>query len=1279
VETDERGLAQTTAAASARPPLDAGLGDALEPPQHSGLAGSGAGLNSDRTDVAEFFRLIDQDADIATAFLRAHPTIADAIATAFSLPEEEGTSAIDFQAAEVLSVGHRTAVIRAHARGRGMVVPPRPVVLKLIKPSRSSDNAAFEELEAERRLSATRVLAHGPRYLISEVAPGVPLLQWLAHRGWLEKAGHRGRAGEFDARIDAAAQIGEAICSSLIEMEHVAGGSHGNLSLTSVLVDEAPERLYVHLVDAGAEFRDAERREPTDAPGLASGREMGGPLSDAYALGVILLQVLTSEPLVYNSLQRPLAEAWTICPELARVIEDLVDEHQEQRLTMLNPSGTAGRWSTLQKWITAERRLARLFRPSSDILDGGTSEASISSWNQVRRYFAAAADVRLSGEAGWPGYDLLKYINLASYGLWVLCLTGFVVLTSADIGLSTPGGDALRFINAVGRYHVGDVSGNLPGRVLALSFSYAALTFYSRILASVTARKLGVPLIEASLRTVPFVFQLPAAWVIFYDPTAWPIAATIGVLATAVVNGFMRNLDRRALHAMRDPLDYDEDDVEGARRQREPYRSWSRTAAMYLTLIVAFDFLLYRYHKLHDAWFYALCLAAANYYVLYWNSIRKLGSSVHGSLQRSTFILRRAERVKGSVPSVFATSAYPGGVIALGPAVAVLSVALGAVTADRRFVEGSTGVVAGVAWLIAAVVVVARRRVWDSRGNTPDRVFAVAMFAAGLWLAVGIGGRFMFDAAWARAITALLGAAGASTIAYWVLQTPGGASWADDEASENAITAAVIKEFRTLPTDALDKTDGRRQAATALLNPTGEDLDVGELRRRAESAWTQSPRLGRATERLLGVTSVLRFSDDERDGIAQARSDIEEETPQSIWEWRRLSPVARAQCSLPGPTDALSRAQRLAVWSSQIVSWGIVAICSGGFVYYCVADLNWQRTPERFLALTYCVGAVAFQQILIGWITVAQIAKWRTRRRITMEALLRIMPALFQGPAVAAIFVYPDLWPVWATIGIGSTGLVNYVLQRTVRESLSATYVGEESPHVLVDRDLTSRGFTTWWITAAAYGLLLITFDVLIVAVGSLDDRGFYAACLGAGANLYVIVYNSLHQRGREVRGQVLRAVVTLGCVPPVIPAAQPRREELAPEEIRVGGPVAPFPTFILNAALLFPLCVLVYFEAPSRVVVPLLAASALLACSTVFFAVSKRTRLRFPVGSDVLASVALSSLIWGVALAAMGASLENGSARTLMALSPLAGVLVGGIAALYLRMLGRASTVART
>ena len=60
----------------------------------------------------------------------------------------------------------------------------------------------------------------------------------------------------------------------------------------------------------------------------------------------------------------------------------------------------------------------------------------------------------------------------------------------------------------------------------------------------------------------------------------------------------------------------------------------------------------------------------------------------------------------------------------------------------------------------------------------------------------------------------------------------------------------------------------------------------------------------------------------------------------------------------------------------------------------------------RTLALSYSIAAVFYYRVIIGWVTVAHLGRKAT------ELALRSVPFVFQGPAITAIYLWPEYWPL---------------------------------------------------------------------------------------------------------------------------------------------------------------------------------------------------------------------------------------------------------------------------
>ena len=1101
---------------------------------------------------------VEGEADNAVQRLRADRDLQLALAQTYGLPTREGGPGVDFSNCSLLACppGGVGFVLEAQSLAGDVWGPTQRLILKLLHYSRLDDDRAVHALDSEAKATKQaqpgRYLFAGAGALVTVRAPGVPLPEWLERQPWWQQKIDPRSSSYISGRVEAMRDIGVSLCRALHSMRPGLAG-HGNLDLNSILVTEEAGSPRVNLIDL----------TPDRPPDLTGHSPQDCVRSDARGIGVAMLQAATpykldTRPgLDVEDVQRSLAALWGDAPAFARIVEDLVDPDPSQRLAMLRQNTTeTGPWLELEGLIQAAYEFQRMFRPPGEGPSG--TEANVTNWGQVRHYFQATRHLRTGAGADRLPFGLLRWLNVFAYAVWVLALTGFVLLTSADIGLNAPSGATASFIEKHAHFTVGDFDANFPGRLIAISFAYVALTFYMRILAGVTVRRLGLPWIELAFRSAPLVLNIPVLVVIYYEPRLWAAAATGGILAAVVLCLAMREIDKRGLIAMEKRFRYSPMALREAQEARTPHESWWRTLGAYLLVVlVPLDLGLYSTDLgitsndvLRDGAFYALLLTlGCNFYAIYWNSIRKLERNTRGCLEQSSFILRRAARLDpaSAAPSVFTGSQVRGGTLAFLPAIPVFAlIVYSASTFDRQSVELTlTGIGVASASLTGLVIGLHDRRQHRQEASVRVRALLAVAVAAAIFAFLSIISLTADDAV--RLILIFLSACGATAIGDQVFKQAPLVGW--NWWSRSGKKRSPRKATPPVPVEAFEWAEtalGEGQSPNAVSAELGRSLigtDANSSREEVGAhligAWELSPNTARLSERLLltgpeGAALVVQSASE----LNALRSDLgRQEAPKGRLRRIFLSPD-RAQTCLASPADRLSSRVSRGLRLVGISSVAIGVICTLGWLFYLVTDPDWTRTAGRTIALSYSLSAVYYYRTLVGWLTVTGL-----RRRPT-ELALRTVPFVFQGPAVTAIFLWPTLWPVQATIGIGATALVNYLLLMLIRDA--ATALHEVGGWSAVDSEkLPQTHFASWWTTAAIYLSGLLVFDLLLTATHVLHDGALYALVLAAGANFYLIVFSSLRKNGASVRGQVTRAIVLLRVLTPT-----PERVPL-----RIGGP----------------------------------------------------------------------------------------------------------------------------
>jgi predicted acylesterase/phospholipase RssA len=1099
----------------------------------------------DTTAAGNLLRSLEAgtDLEIPLKQLRSDPHGQLALTEMYDLPTCDRQPGFSFSDTRLIWHGEYTFILEVVTLPSSLGSPTQSLLVKFLRPSQIHNSDAVAALHAEAVATAAAFdsrLVHSSRYaLISVKAAGVNLEAWLQQRGWLTSATETNETALSRDRLDAMRDVGLALCRALHALCSRTPQGHDNLALSSILVVDDPTGLEVNLVDLAADVPAKRSRAGSEPNGYAS-----STVSDAYGVGIAMLQIATTYKLVIDgegaaeTIQRALAELWGDAPGFARIIEDLVDGKPSQRLLTLAAGGSSEQmWTDLEDLIRGEYELLTLFRPPTG--DLGRTDAGIATWSQVRRYFDVARQIKLGVRANWPASNLLKWLNLLAYTFWVLELSGFLVLTSADLGLSTPGGSAAQLIRKYADFRLGNFWGNFPGRLIALSFAYTALMYYMRILSGVTVRRLGLPWIEICLRLTPIALNAPAMAVIYYDPGWWPIASALGVAAVVIINWTLTLLDRQALQAMRAPFDYPEAAIERAELARSRHRSWWKTSAIYLAIFIALDLCLYRTHILRDEAFYAILLAiGCNFYALYWNSIRKLDRLVRGCLEQSSFVLRRAELLRSSTsrPTIFRMSEVPGGTLAFAPASVVLAlIVFGTARQGKASVVWVLGSVCCACALVGFILLPLIRRRTDLLSLRTANAVRATMAGGALWSLLSFA--VLPIAAWWRLFCLLASSTVALASGDQIFRRasrgrpahkPRRRSTSSRSPSEDADAFVEAESHLSAGGDPLAISFDLGLALIGDPDPTNpENVEASLI-----ATWQTSPRVGRLAELLLLPTPTSRLVVTSCEHLDSLRRDLSGDRSS-----HGLVPTRRARVCLERPDLELRPGTLLVLKVAGIASLLIAIVCTIGWIYFAFTDLDLTRTAGRTLALSYSLCAAYYYRVFVGWVTVAGM------RRTATEFALRTVPFVFQGPAITAIFFWPALWPLQATIGVGATALVNYLMLRIIRDADTAlamqpTWHGEVSAR-------RKTPFESWWTTACVYLAGVLVFDILLTATGVLHDSWLYATGLAFGCNIYVIGFSSVGKNGPAARGQVVRATVLLRVLGP----ATSRRH------IRAGAP----------------------------------------------------------------------------------------------------------------------------
>lgn len=283
--------------------------------------------------------------------------VRESLRSLYRLADDEALQGCDLDDAWLYKIGTTSMIVRCET----LATPKRPVVLKCVLPRHFSVRAIAEDTERCRErhkavLSlAPAVYGSNERAVMMELIEGPTLAERLQGRQVLDDPDDRN--GERQARKRALGQadiafirdLGRTLCDALARL-HRSGQCHLDLSPRNIIiVGEKP--LTARLIDFGRNFAIAEgvasslalaRASVYVEPAMVAHQREGDWRSDCYSLGIILLEAAARRPLHRATIARELWRLWTGehpwdgAPGLARIIEDLIDAHPDQRLTFMS-------------------------------------------------------------------------------------------------------------------------------------------------------------------------------------------------------------------------------------------------------------------------------------------------------------------------------------------------------------------------------------------------------------------------------------------------------------------------------------------------------------------------------------------------------------------------------------------------------------------------------------------------------------------------------------------------------------------------------------------------------------------------------------------------------------------------------------------------------------------------------------------------------------------------------------------------------------------------------
>lgn len=491
-----------------------------------------------------------------------------------------------------------------------------------------------------------------------------------------------------ELRLDLLEGLGQELFLAMQELEKHSM-PHCDLSPSNIIVtDPANDTTFgaFKLIDLGANYLYTHALTGSSGPDVSyvapevRSDESSTPLADLYSVGQLLVTFggvdISADGTVPDGYY---AEA----PLLARFIEDLIERNPDHRLLVFRASGAELRYEQLRVFLAEELAAVRITRDDRPTRPRWLT-AVIELWRPLLgvprrqrqlwklRREQLSRDSRRGMHVRW-----LLFWSLLSAGSWYITVTIVVTWWLRDLDLdwdnqpvvllqrltNTPK-DQFPYLDLLRApdYQIPDLAGNLPVRLVGLSFAIIAARYYQGLFASLTPLATGWRSGPLSVRAVTAETLMrmgtvvPAVLILL--PTLierrwWAIATALGVtyifLCNWACNAFAKEAIRQA--RARGLSTVPRGKIPGL----ESFGQWAPSALLYAisTWVVGS---LITGGQLKDVYFYASAVAAINIVLFY---IIKCGRNlphVRAGLSRACLAAERIQYVTGTHRTVEDTS-----------------------------------------------------------------------------------------------------------------------------------------------------------------------------------------------------------------------------------------------------------------------------------------------------------------------------------------------------------------------------------------------------------------------------------------------------------------------------------------------------------------------------------------------------------------------------------------------------------------------------------------------
>jgi serine/threonine protein kinase len=582
----------------------------------------------------------------------------------------------DLAAAELYRVGTTSLILKCPTWPTSETDRPHMVALKCLLPryhrvraiTASTDAYKLEHSLEDLGDVAPYIYSSAPLMIAMDFIEGPTLADMLDQRAVPSRLSPDEQTLQralTEADIKFIREVGLAVCERLGEL--IAHGDRHHLDLSPsniIIVSSANEPIRISLIDFGHNFAISERVGTSAAfrraslyvaPELLDDPSIDDWRCDAYSLGVILLEAAAKRKLQREDLAGELdrlwqgERPWDGAPGLARAIEELIDRDPAQRLALMGDPDTADPYAYLRELVLQETEVLEIYESRTTArgfgLLRGMGLVKIVNNAQLRNLFDVAKLVQEPVDDAYADFHALARWAVVAMACWAVAASTFVAYTLADIGWAPVVPGVTQLAEAVhARFEVGDFWANLPGRLVALTFSLTAVTYYVNNFSTLSPKHLGVRIGNASeiaMRATSIGLVFPIMWAMVYAPAAWPLCAGLGTMLV-VVNNFLAL--RIAIKGNRIGWRFSTRRAVGDRFVTDVFKEWWVLMGAYSLAMIVIGILLMT-GIAHDATIFAVLVIAINVAKMYRLNCVQNAPQVRGCLSRDILTLRRNDRL----------------------------------------------------------------------------------------------------------------------------------------------------------------------------------------------------------------------------------------------------------------------------------------------------------------------------------------------------------------------------------------------------------------------------------------------------------------------------------------------------------------------------------------------------------------------------------------------------------------------------------------------------------